>query len=79
MSGRFEGLSDAQWKFFADLIPGRTHRIDRSPACARAILNTIFYVLFTGCRWCDVSIKEGVKRLKRKRAFIRFCREIYLH
>ena len=59
MAGRFEGLSDEQWKIFEDLIPGKEHQVGRSLACGRAILNTILYVLFTGCRWCDVPIKDG--------------------
>jgi hypothetical protein len=30
MAGRFDGLSDEQWKLFKDLIPGKEHKIGRS-------------------------------------------------
>jgi transposase len=59
MAGRFEGLSDEQWKFFEDLIPGKAHKVGRSLSSSRAVLNTILYVLFTGCRWCDVLKGEA--------------------
>ncbi len=59
MAGRFEGLSDVQWKFFEELIPGKVCKVGRSLAPGRAILNTILFVLFTGCRWCDVPRRDG--------------------
>ena len=59
MAGRFDGLSDEQWKFFKDLIPGKEHKVGRSLASGRTILNTILFVLFTGCRWCDVPKGES--------------------
>jgi transposase len=58
MAGRFEGLSDEQWKFFEDLIPGKECKAGRSLSPSRAVLNTILYVLFTGCRWCDIPKGE---------------------
>ena len=59
MAGRFEGLSDDQWRAFEDLIPGKGHKVGCSLAHSMAILNMILYVLFTGCRWCDVPTGEA--------------------
>lgn len=59
MAGRFEGLSDEQWRIFKDLIPDKKAKVGRSLSNSRAVLNTILYVLFSGCRWCDVPVKEG--------------------
>ncbi len=58
MAGRFEGLSDEQWKYFEDLIPGKERNVGRGLASGRSVLNTILYVLITGCRWCDVPKEE---------------------
>ena len=56
MAGTFEGLSDLEWKLFADLFPpdptkrgrGMPHRPFRK------VVNTLLYALITGCRWCDL-------------------------
>jgi transposase len=58
MAGRFEGLSDEQWSIFSDIVPRRTNKLGRAPSSAREVLNTILYVLITGCRWCDIPIGE---------------------
>ena len=60
MSGRFEGLSDPEWKLFEDLFPPgpakRTRGIPHVPF--RCVLNTLLYILITGCRWCDVPVGD---------------------
>jgi hypothetical protein len=55
MAGRFEGLSDIEWQLFADLCPPEPrHRRRGMPATPfRKGVNTILYLLLTGCRWCD--------------------------
>ena len=56
MAGRFEGISDLEWRLFEDIFPPepekRARGMPHSPF--RYVLNTLLYVLITGCRWCDV-------------------------
>ena len=56
MAGTFEGLSDLEWKLFADLFPPEPTKRGRGmPATPfRKVVNTLLYVLITGCRWCDL-------------------------
>ena len=56
MPGRFEGLSDNAWLVLERLLPPLPEKRGRGmpPASFRKTLNTIFYVLITSCRWCDV-------------------------
>jgi transposase len=56
MAGTFEGLSDLEWKLFADLLPPEpTQRGRGMPHTAfRNVVNSLLYVLITGCRWCDL-------------------------
>ncbi len=56
MAGPFEGLSDLEWKLFADLFPPEPTKRGRGmphTAC-RQVVNTLLYILITGCRWCDL-------------------------
>ena len=39
------------WRRFKKLIPKRKAKVGRPAACNRAILNGIWYVLWTGCQW----------------------------
>jgi transposase len=61
MAGRFEGLSDLEWKLFEDVISEEGEKRGRGMPHApfRCILNTLMYVLITGCRWCDVPKEEN--------------------
>jgi transposase len=56
MAGRFEGLSDLEWKLFADLFPPEPPKRGRGMPHTpfRKVVNTLLYVLITGCRWCDL-------------------------
>jgi transposase len=54
MAGRFEGLSDLEWKLFEDIMPPRTKRRGQRGTPMRYILNSLIYILITGCRWCDL-------------------------
>jgi transposase len=55
MAGRFEGLSDLEWKLFEDLFPKPEKRGKGMPHCPfRFVINTLLYILITGSRWCDV-------------------------
>jgi transposase len=55
MAGTFEGLTDLEWKLFADVfppLPKRSRGMPHTPF--RQVVNTLLYVLITGCRWCDL-------------------------
>ena len=56
MAGRFAGLSDLEWQLFADIFPPEPTPCGRGMPHTpfRAVVNTLLYVLITGCRWCDV-------------------------
>ncbi|MEJ6486064.1 transposase, partial [Nostoc punctiforme UO1] len=60
MAGRFEGLTDLEWRLFEDIFPKEPEKRDRGMPHApfRHVLNTLLYVLITGCRWCDVPKGE---------------------
>jgi transposase len=56
MAGAFAGLTDLEWKLFADVFPPlpikRSRGMPHTPFCK--VVNTSFYVLITGCRGCDL-------------------------
>ena len=56
MAGRFEGLSDLEWQLFADMFPPESTPRGRGmpPTSFRKVVNTLLYILITGCRWCDL-------------------------
>jgi transposase len=56
MAGTFDGLSALEWKLCADLFPPEPPKRGRGmPHTAfRKVLNSLLYVLITGCRWCDL-------------------------
>jgi transposase len=56
MAGRFEGLSDFEWKLFEDIFPQTPKKRSRGmpPVPFRYVLNSLLYLLITGCRWCDL-------------------------
>src|SRR5918911_1787312 len=56
MAGRFEGVSDLEWRLFEDVFPPAPPKRGRGMPHApfRKVLNTLLYILITGCRWCDV-------------------------
>ncbi|ELS05628.1 hypothetical protein Xen7305DRAFT_00053760 [Xenococcus sp. PCC 7305] len=55
MAGRFEGLSDLEWKWFEDIFPTSDSRSRGMPHVPfRYVLNSLRYILITGCRWCNL-------------------------
>jgi transposase len=55
MAGRFEGLSDVEWKLFENGVPVEEKRGRGQPKVSpRKVLNSLLYILITGCRWCDI-------------------------
>jgi len=63
MPGKFNGLTDAEWNFLSRLLPDDKNATGRPFADTRSVLNTIFYLLITGCRWCDVPAgKQWAKK-----------------
>ncbi|HIO49710.1 TPA: transposase [Candidatus Poribacteria bacterium] len=50
MAGRFEGLSEIEWKLFSNLFPVLGKWEKGKPATdPRRVLNMLLYLLFTGC------------------------------
>ena len=46
MAGRFEGISDLEWKLFEDIFPTREKRDRGMPhAPFRHVLNTLLYIM----------------------------------
>jgi transposase len=55
MAGRFEGLSDAEWKLFEDIYPGKERKGRGMPVVhQREILNSLLFIFISGSRWCDL-------------------------
>ena len=55
MAGKFEGLSDAEWKLVKDIFPEKEKRGRERPIVySRIILNSLLYILIVGSRWCDL-------------------------
>jgi transposase len=55
MAGRFEGVSELEWRVFVDSMPPepttRGRGMPHTPC--RQVVNTWLDLLSTGCRWCD--------------------------
>ena len=75
MAGPFEGLSNLEWSLFEDIFPKPLEKRERRMphSSFRYVLNTLLYILITGCRWCDVpkgeiwaSNSSAHRLLKRK-------------
>jgi len=60
MAGRFEGLTDIQWATLEPLLPPLPAKRTRGypKADRRKTLNSLLYILITGCRWCDLPVGE---------------------
>ena len=60
MAGRFEGLSHLEWSLFEDIFPKSPEKRERRMphSSFRYVLNTLLYILMTGCRWYDVPKGE---------------------
>ena len=55
MPGRFNGLTDLQWKIIEPLIPDPfIGYVGRPHAPFKEVLNTIIWVLMSGARWADI-------------------------
>ena len=57
----FEGLTNNQWKILENCLPPKPSKtwIGRRPQPFRPILNSIFWVLKSGARWCDLPKKKN--------------------
>jgi transposase len=60
MAGRFVELSDLEWKLFEDVMAKEGEKRERGMPHVpfRYVINTLMYVLITGCRWSDVPKGE---------------------
>ena len=55
MAGRFEGLREDEWKLFEHIFSVEETKGRGQPkASVRSSLNSLMYILITGCRWCDI-------------------------
>ena len=56
MAGKFDGVNDKQWAWFEKILPVRERKVGRGrpPTPMRYIINSLLYILMTGCRWCDL-------------------------
>ena len=55
MPERFEGMSDAEWELFEEIFPEKARKGRGMPAAhPRKVLNSLLFILVTGCRWCDL-------------------------
>ena len=70
MAGRFEGVSDLECKLFEDVLPKEPEKRGKGMPHVpfRAVLNTLLYVLITGCRWCDVPHSREAAGFKKFRS-----------
>jgi len=56
MAGKFEGFDEDLWRKIEPYAPKIPYVFGRPSPNVRHLLNTIMYVLITGCRWCDVPV-----------------------
>lgn len=58
--GKFEGLKEEQWNIVSRYLPPKPQKRGKGmpPVNPRYALNSIVYVLKTGCRWCDLPVGE---------------------
>ena len=65
MAGRFEGLNDLEWKLFEDIFPKKPEKRARGMPHTpfRYVLNSLLYILITGCRWCDSLFLDSNKNV----------------
>ncbi|NRB06685.1 MAG: transposase [Richelia sp.] len=56
MGEPFEELSNLEWSLFEDIFPKPPEKPERGTphSSFRYVLNTLLYMLITGCRWCDL-------------------------
>ncbi|NRB07198.1 MAG: transposase [Richelia sp.] len=60
MAGVFKGLSNLEWSLLKDIFPKPPEKRERGMPhfSFHYVLNTLLYILITGCRWCDVPKGE---------------------
>ena len=58
---KFLGLTDKHWNILKSSLPAKPPKnwIGRRPQDFRPILNSIFWILITGARWCDLPIRKN--------------------
>ena len=57
MSGRFEGLTDAQWELLSLFFPEQKRTVSKSIENNRSKLHLLYshhpFMIIRECRWCD--------------------------
>ncbi len=54
MAGRFEGVSDEMWHLIEPHVYREHKAAGRPFKDFRKVINSIFWILITGARWCDL-------------------------
>lgn len=76
MVGRFEGISDDMWRFLEPHVHREHEGSGRICRNYRYIINSIFYILITGARWCDLPDKpQFAKRSSAHRWLVRWVKD----
>ncbi len=59
--GRFEGLNDEQWDVIEKFMPQDPEKKNKGYPHTpwRKVCNSIFWILITGSRWCDIPKGES--------------------
>lgn len=68
MARRHE-LTDDQWKWIKDHIPGKKGDPGRTGRNNRRFLNAVFFVLRTGIQWADLPERYGNFETQKKRYY----------
>ena len=62
MSGRFEGLTDAQWERLSLFFPEQKRTVSKSIEKKSPELHLLYshhpFMIIRGCRWCDLPKGE---------------------
>ena len=66
MAKRYE-LTDAQWEWIADLLPGKARDPGRTAADNRLFVNGVLWVLRSGAHWHDLPERYGKPKSVHKR------------
>jgi transposase len=60
MAGKFNGISDEMWAFLEPHVSRKHAGGGRICDNYRNILNSIFWILITGARWCDIPNDSSI-------------------
>ena len=62
MAGRFEGINDDLWAYLEPFVCKKHKAAGRPYTDFRKVFNSIFWILISGARWCDLPEHENFAR-----------------